>query len=156
MLRVFWEMGLYKSPTVVSIRTTNTGPHLVLIFLERSLFYHYNAFWPQDLKARFHLWKHCTMLSMRISQGSSNARGELKFQWGVPMANKTVRSLVEAGVKVPTWFLTSLNGPNVTLLQKTKNVEKRPFLGNFSSILLCFHTFRKFFIFLHDVAHTRP
>ena len=30
---------------------------------------------------------------------------------------------MEAGVKVPTWFLTSLNGPNVTLLQKTKNVD---------------------------------
>ena len=35
------------------------GPHLVLIFLERSFFYHYNAFCPRVLKARFHFRTHC-------------------------------------------------------------------------------------------------
>ena len=34
------------------------GPHLLLIFLKRSLFYHYNAFWPQVIQARFHFRTH--------------------------------------------------------------------------------------------------
>ena len=42
------------------------GPHLVLIFLERSLFCHYNAIWPQFLKARFHLCTHWKQIAMKF------------------------------------------------------------------------------------------
>ena len=37
------------------------GPHLVLIFLERSFLYHCNAFCPRVLKARFRFRTHCLM-----------------------------------------------------------------------------------------------
>ena len=46
------------------LKSSKMGPHLVLIFLERSFFYHYNAFCPWVLKARFSFWTHCWFLSI--------------------------------------------------------------------------------------------
>ena len=40
------------------LKSSKMGPHLVLIFLERSFFDHYKAFCPRVLKARFRFRTH--------------------------------------------------------------------------------------------------
>ena len=43
------------------LKSSKIGPHLVLICLEMSFFYHYNARCPEVLKARFRFRTHCIL-----------------------------------------------------------------------------------------------
>ena len=93
---------------------------LVLIFLERSLFYLFNAIWLQGLKARFRFRTHCTVILRRLElltkySGSEHKKKGLKSLLMIFFTNsckkkcqilnqcRSLITLCQLGKLVSTW-----------------------------------------------------